>query len=164
MLFWLCIGIVIAVIYYNTFHAYLAGLGEGLMFGFLTSLILGMALSGVAFAAPKSVELKDQWTLDLKAVSLSQNGGDGGRYYVRTLGRSVDFITKDENGGFNVREARSWDTTIYEDGKKPTVTIKQNDHVNGWITPFPLYTTYHYEFHVPAGSVTGDYNIDNNQK
>jgi hypothetical protein len=163
LLFWLCIGIVIAVIYYNTFHAYMASLGEGLMFGFLAALVCSCVVGGVALAVPKSAEQVDQWTMDLKAVSLSQTDGQGGRYYVRTLGRSVDFIT-DINGAYNVREANSWDTTIYEDGKKPTVTVKKNDHSNGWILPWPMYTTYHYEFHVPAGSVTGDYTIDNNQK
>lgn len=161
MLFWIIIILIVAAIAYSIWAE-----GDWLMG--IPILLLGTIFGGIvlmlcATFIPTNMDLVSKQTISLKALGTSSS--QQGRFFLGSGyidgKRVLNFIQQGDDGSIRVGQANAKDSVIFEDADKGTVTTEHFDYNNGWILPWPIGSTDKYEFHIPAGSVTESYTIDN---
>lgn len=170
MLFWILIGLIVAITAFVVVMEASDSYGSPFIGGIVTLVISAtvgffVAVVVCAIARPplEAVPVGEK-TQQLRALG-NANGLEGRSYflgggYVKDK-RVLNFITNNEGGAIKVERADAEDSVIYEDSTAASVKVTHVDYVNGWIAPFPLGDSHKYEFHIPAGSVVESYTLDN---
>jgi hypothetical protein len=168
MLFWVLIALVVLLTVFFVWREMGDSYGMPVMTGFL-ALFLGVVVAGLIFLAcswfiPQEVEKVSTRTHALKSMGTSSalNGRAyflGGGYINEK--RVLNYISQREAGAIRVEQAEAEDSVIFEDTNKPTVTVDHYDYLNKWVSPWPIWGTDKYTFHIPAGSVVESYSLDN---
>lgn len=150
MIFYIAIAVILAVAIYNgSIKRYASG-EDGVIAGFIALLVALVALPIIAGMSPKETKQANTWTQSLVQLQEYRNAGN---IFIENDPSEVEYVYKDARGALVQGEVAAWDTTIREGGKTATVTVTATDHFNHWVLPWNMYTTYHYDFKVPAKSV-----------
>lgn len=161
MLFWIIIVLVIAATAYAIWQGY--DWVDGIPVLFLTSIAGLVILFLTAVFIPCNVDLVNEKTAGLKALGTSSKAQ--GRFFLGSGyvdgKRVLNYIQQADDGAMKVSQTEADDALIFEGSDSATVTTKHYDYNNGWIIPWPIGSTDKYDFHVPSGSVTESYTIDN---
>lgn len=166
MLFWIFLGITVASIIFA-----IAITDEGIvgfMSGFICVLVFGLSL-GLLTASNytnSTVTTVSTETLTLKALANNTaTTGNRGYYlggsYLGTK-RVLNYMT-DTHGAVKVEAADAQTSTVFEDteASKASVTVQHQVVHNDFLVPWNIGTQNSYAFHIPAGSVTSSYTLDN---
>lgn len=176
MVFWILVGL-LAVTVVTTFVLNITAWGNyfwesvGFSFGVL---VVGALVGFIAFISIAGMVGKDGHELKfvgdrtetLKALSTGSeiNGRSyflGGGYIGTT--RVLNYMTQDADGFVRLRSADAGVSAVKEDADPGTARVKiyevEESQYNLW--PWPGRHFANYEFHVPAGSVSGDFVVDN---
>lgn len=168
LIFWILVTIIV-LIAAGVFISE-AGDSYGIPFvGALIAIVVGAFLGGLIFMAcgtwiPWNNDVVKDDTYKLKAIGNS-NGIEGRSYflgggYIKDR-RVLNFISQRDGGAIYVEQADAARATIFEGSKDATVQAKHIDHVNGWVSPWPLGSHDEYVFRIPTGSVVESYTLDN---
>lgn len=150
MIFYIAIAVIVGVFIYNAFIKEWANGEDGLIAGFIALIVAVVLLPIIAGVSPKETKQANTWTQSLVQLQEYRNAG---KIFIENDPSEVEYVYKDARGALVQGEVAAWDTTIREGGKTATVKVTATDHFNHWVLPWNMYTTYHYEFNVPAGAV-----------
>lgn len=146
-------------------------LEEGIVASLVSGLIsAGMAffifLAGAGIFAPKIVPLSS--TSEHTLVAMGNAGSIEGRSYFLGGGyvdgkNVINYIERLEDGGSQLKQVDASESTVYEDSLEPSLTIKNYEGNNWWISPFSTHSATQYIFHVPENSVVSSYELSANK-
>ena len=168
MIFWILVALIVIITFCVFVGQWDDSYGSPFLAGFFT-LFVGSVIGFLIFLAcgswiPYNTDLVREDTYQLKAIG--NNSAIEGRSYFLGGGyikdkRVLNFISQRDGGAIHVERAYANDSTIFEGSENATVIVRHYDHVNGWVSPWPLGDTDLYEFRIPAGSVVESYSLDN---
>ena len=167
MLFWILIGLTIAVVLVTgAFGVLKNGAVEGVFNGFLNGMI-GTVLTLVAVFA-FSVSGAQSWNetsfTEQKLAALQTSASIEGQFFLGSgsVGdkRVLNYISNDD-GAFRVGSVDASRAVIYEDSNSATMKVVRYEGRNDFLAPFPLSRKTETEFHVPQGSIMSDFSINN---
>ena len=176
MVFWIIlVAVVLVVVAIVAFVFWDAGILPGLgtlvglgIAGFMVMLIISLILSAISrWTMPDMVKTGTD-TVTLQALSTGQATAFGGRFFLGTgyaRGGSYQTFTYvyKEGEAFRLTEAPAYNSYVYEDEQDdPYVSITHwISPANPWIIPFDMFeaTAETYSFHIPEGSVLGNYEV-----
>jgi hypothetical protein len=163
MMFWIAIGVVfILAILVSIGHSDEYGWAVGsflltFVFGSLAAVLLVTVLFSAFPYTPIVVSSSTQTLTTLNTSTASQ-----GTFFLGTgtvEGESVINYVTNENGVYRVQSVDADQATILTDSGEPTVIINVTQRENTAILPFRLPTLDTYEFHIPEGSITANYEV-----
>jgi hypothetical protein len=169
MLLWILLAvIVLAIIGAVWFTVWDGGnLGTTFMAAFIGTLFIAFIYAlPASFIPPSSTPEISSTTHELR--SLGTGSSVGGRFYLGggniSGTRVINYVQvhADKTGEWTSVESVDADgARIYEDeDRTPHVIVRTVDDTNYLLVPFFMSSHEEYEFHVPAGSVAGDYSVD----
>jgi hypothetical protein len=177
MVFWLWVGITVAIILAflivngrSRYNDWTDGIFGAIMTVVVSGILFGVFMTIFYFNSRSNMETDH--TSKLKALTLgsSVEGHVSGSIFA-TYGevdgkRVINYLSEGKNGAIYVKQADAYGTTIYQDATDGTATVKseKNFYRNGWILPWDMYGYYpSHIFHVPKGSVSSDITVDNSK-
>lgn len=165
MIFWILLGLTLLITIGNTIDAdyydrFLA------LFG---SLVICLGVSGVILLLcgtliPWNNDVVKDDTYRLRTLGTA-NGIEGHSYFLGggyiNSERVLNYITQRDGGAIQVQTADADVSVVFEDAPAGTGTVQKLhvDHINGWVTPWPLGSHDQYVFHIPAGTVADSYSL-----
>jgi len=168
VIFWILLAVTILA----TMWAFGAWIYEGFGMALVVSLLTAACVAFVGFLIfvacgswiPWNNDTVSDGTYKLKAIGNAS--AIEGRLYFLGGGyvndkRVLNFISQRDGGAIRVEQAEAGDATIFEGSASATVQVKHIDHINGWVSPWPLGSHDEYEFRIPTGSVAESYTLDN---
>jgi hypothetical protein len=175
MLFWIvaivvvAVGVVAALYYFwaeedEPWVAFCAGLFFSGLAGFVGCFV--MLFGSIGLSAPGHEPVGYNHGMNIRLVALSDGQGSMGGIFVTATTDEFRYLLQEEDGAFVLQSEDARVSKIYEYEGSPDeayLVAKYPIYDGSWYSPWT--ETYesskaHYEFHVPAGSVVQNYDVD----
>lgn len=169
MVFWIILGIVVAVSIFSIVAAITEGEGllafMGIFFSFIGGLFVVGLLSGATSLWGWTYVVKTEVkTLELQALDTGDSMS--GRFFLGSGyvngERTLNYIVKTDGGWSEVGAHGADHSRIFEDESDRPVLIETYwTWGNPWLFPWDWGTTDNADFHIPDNSVVEDYTVRN---
>ena len=127
------------------------------------SAVIGAVVTFIIFWIP-ATQAYSYTEATKPLVALDTSSQQAGQFFLGTGSmnnkRTLNFIRQEE-GYVKLDYSLAEDSRIFEGSEKATFTEYIWSYDNPWVLPWTWRTGYSYDFHVPEGTVQGDYNITN---
>lgn len=141
-------------------------------FGLVSSTFIGGIVAGLIFliiwaivaASGVKIDYKDQTSHQLQALG-NGNGTHGGFFLgsgYTSDKQVINYIEKLDNNGSRLKRVDASEVTIYEVDEEPTLITRTYEGSPWWLAPFDTFSFEKYEFRVPNGTVSDQFEVTAN--
>ena len=169
MIFWIVtavivviwIGAVVTLTQEDGLGGFLMAFFVGGLFAGVVWLIIGIGLIGAGATRLVGANQTDTYPVPLKAL-----GADSSTTGTIFLGsgfvdgkRVLSYIQENDDGSFTPGQVDSSASRVYEVDTKPELVWHVNNADHWWLYPVEVEVSRSFEFYVPEGSVSEEYNV-----